>query len=325
MSAGQISSDPNFWDSNNRKIIFGIGGSAVGGSTIYHQYQENQFKKNLLAYERAKELYKGTLNPYQYVMRATDDGISPRQMKEELNAWGEKWKGTDFANPEAFEVTETWRPREELGAKFFRQKDRVCRLNRSEPDRSKKSESEVFSSDGRFNSASTAEQKGKNVVRLGGRGGSTRLREEQLENGIETSTQRYKHSPHSVSNVDAEEVQGEPVVWHSFTCTSPQQVGPIPFYLFSIAFVFTSTILASYVQDKFSKSVNPTRPKNRVLGNPSGEEQELEESATNATPQCLLETFQSYQNKTISKTKAVFILVHFYNLSEIEAVKLLDE
>ena len=321
MSAGQIPSDPNFWDSNNRKIVFGVGSAVVGGSQVYHNQKENRYKDKMLAYERAKGLYKGILNPYQYVMRATDDGISPREMKEELNAWGEKWKGTDFANPEAFDVTETWRPHEEFGAKFFRQKDRVCKLNRSEPDRSKKSESEVFSSDGRFNSTSTPEQKEKNVVRLGGRGGST----EQLKNGIETSTQRYKYSPHSVSNVDAEEVQGEPVVWHSFTCTSPQRVGPIPYYLFSIVFVFTGTVAVNYVQHKFSKWLKPIKPKNRTLGNPSGEEQELEESATNATPQCLLEIFKSYQNKTISKTKAVFILVKFYNLSETEAVKLLDE
>ena len=312
-----MSSDPSFWDSNNRKIVFGVGSAIVGGSQVYHNNQENQFKRSLLAYKRVKGLNSGTLNPYQYIQRATEDGICPRQMKEELNAWGEKWKGTDFANPEAFNVTETWRPREETGAKLLGQKDRVCKLNEVR----KESESGVFSPDGRFNSAATAEEKGKNVIRLGGRGGST----EQLKNDIETSTQRYKHSPHSVSNVDAEEVQGEPVVWRSFTCTSPQQVGPMPYYLFSIVLVFIGTVAVSYVQHKFSKWLKPTTPKNRTLGNTFGEEQELEESATNATPQCLLETFQSYQNKTISKTKAVFILVHFYNLSEIEAVKLLDE
>lgn len=319
MSAGQISSDPNFWDSNHRKIVFGVGSAVVGGSQVYHNQKENQYKDKMLAYKRVEGLNKGTLNPYQYVIRAADDGIPTHQMKEELNAWGEKWKGTDFANPEAFEVTETWRPREELNAKFFRQKDRVCKLNKVR----KESESGVFSYDGRFNSASTAEQKGKTVVRLGRRGGST----EQLENGIETSTKPYKYSPHSVSNVDAEEVEGvqDSLVWDSFTCTSPQRVGPIPYYLFSIVFVFIGTIAVNYVQNKFSKSITPTRPKNRALGNPSGEEQELEESATNAMPQCLLETFKSYQNKTISKKKAVFILVRFYNLSETEAVKLLDE
>ena len=314
MSAGQMSSDPNFWDSNNRKIVFGVGSAIVGGSQVYHNNQENQFKKNLLAYKRVKGLNSGTINPYQYIQRAAEDGIPTRQMKEELNAWGEKWKGTDFSDPEAFNVTETWRLREETGTRLLGQKDRVCKLNEVR----KESESGVFSPDGRFNSAATPEQKGKNVVRLGGRGGST----EQLENGIETSTKPYKYSPHSVPNVDTEEVQGEPVVWRSFTCTSPQQVGPIPYYLFSIVFVFTGTVAVSYVQHKFSKWLKPTMPKNRALGNPSGEEQELEESAT---PQCLLETFKSYQNKTISKTKAVFILVKFYNLSETEAVKLLDE
>ena len=321
MSAGQISSNPNFWDSNSRKIIFVVGSAVVGGSQVYHNQKENQYKDKMLAYKRVQGLTKGTLNPYQYVMRAADDGIPTHQMKEELNAWGKKWKGTNFANPGAFNVTETWRPREELGAKLLGQKERVFKLDEVRT----KSESEFLSSDGRFNSAATATQKGKNVVRLDGRGGSTQPLKEQLENGIEMSTKPYKYSPNSVSNVDAEEVQGKPVVWRSFTCTSPQQVGPMPYYLFSIVLVFTGTVAVSYVQHKFSKWLKPTIPKNRTLGNTSGEEQELGESATNATPQCLLEIFKSYQNKTISKTKAVFILVNFYNLSKAEAVKLLDE
>ena len=127
MSAGQLPSDPNFWDSNSRKIIFGVGGGAVGGSQIYHQHKENKHNDKMLAYERNRGLNNGTLNPYQYIMRATEDGIRPRQMKDELHAWGKKWKGTNFADPEAFNVSETWKLCDEDPARFFpvRQKEFV--------------------------------------------------------------------------------------------------------------------------------------------------------------------------------------------------------
>ena len=42
MSAGQISSDPNFWDSNSQKIIFGVGSAVVGGSQVYHNQKEKR-------------------------------------------------------------------------------------------------------------------------------------------------------------------------------------------------------------------------------------------------------------------------------------------
>jgi hypothetical protein len=86
MSAGQTPSDPNFWDSNSRRIIFGVGGGAVGSSTIRHNHRESQYKQKMLAYERTKSLNEGTLNPHQYVMRAADDGIPTRLMKQELIA-----------------------------------------------------------------------------------------------------------------------------------------------------------------------------------------------------------------------------------------------
>ena len=50
MSAGQL---PNFWDSNSREIIFGVGGGAVGGSQIYHQHNEK-----ILEFERTVHLIR---------------------------------------------------------------------------------------------------------------------------------------------------------------------------------------------------------------------------------------------------------------------------
>jgi len=343
MSAGQTPSDAHFWDSTDRKIIFSIGGGVLGGSQMHHHHQENQYRKKMLSLERVKGLNDGSLNPSPFIMRASEDGIRTSQMKQELVAWGDKWKGTDFANPEAFSVTEEWNISQEPTRKFLRLKDRYCNLNVRKSDRGTQSEY------ARFSSASTAEQsvptteqkeKEKATKRLGRRGGKTELMEvqkgtQQLNNNIEMATHRSNYSPNSVYEVAAEEVQAVPdqSVWHSYTFTSPQEVGPIPFYLFSIVLVFTSTILLSYVQHKFLKWINSTNsqkpdstiPENRTLGKPSGEEQKLEESATRATPHVLLETFKSYQSKTISKKKAAYILVNFYNLSEVEALELLDE
>ena len=172
-------------------------------------------------------------------MRATEDGIRPRQMKDELHAWGKKWKGTNFAD----NVSEAWKLCDEDPARFFRQTERVCKLDR----KNERSDSEFFSSDGRFNSAATASVATADVVWLGRRGGST----EPLKGELETSTKRYRYSPNSVSNVDVEEIHGEdPAVWTSFTCTSPREMGPIPFYVFSILVVFVSTVSISYLQQR---------------------------------------------------------------------------
>lgn len=213
-------------------------------------------------------------------------------------------------------MTEEWNIRQEPAGKFLRLKDRSCNLNVHQIDRDTGSEDAPLSLDPTAEQSVLTTEKGKATKHLGRRGGSNERMEVQevLNNGIENATHRYNSSVYEVG----EAVPDRPIL-RSFTYTTPQEIGPIPFYLFSIVFVLTSTIFVSYVQEKFLKRLIPIRPK---LGSLSGEEQE---SATNATPQCLLEIFKSYQNKTISKAKAVYILVHFYDLSEIEAVKLLDE
>ena len=332
MSAGQMPSGPSFWDSNNRKIIFGVGGSVVGGSQVRHNQQETRHQKWMRSFELNKGLNERSLNPQQYILRASDDGLSIHQIKLELVAWGRIWKGTTFPDPEAFSVAEEWHIRQEPAGKFLRLKERSCTLNVHKSDTDKGSECvhlSLASTD--QPSVLTTEQKeeGKATKRLGRRGGSNQLIEtqegaKQLNNGIEIATHRHKYSPwiKAPSNNPVYEV-GEAVpdrpILRSYTCTTPQEMGPIPFYLLSIVFGLTSVFLVSYLQEKF---LSPATPKNRTIGTPSGEEQE---SATRGTPQLLLDIFTSYQNKTISKAKAVYILVNFYNLSEIEAVKLLDE
>ncbi len=42
----------------------------------------------------------------QFVKYASQDNVPTDEIVEELVGWGEKWKGTDFSDPEAFSVNE---------------------------------------------------------------------------------------------------------------------------------------------------------------------------------------------------------------------------
>ena len=214
----------------------------------------------------------------------------------------------------------------------MRLKDRSCQLDVHKSESSQhKSESESSSFDASApiaeDSVLTTEQKGT-PKHLGRRGGSIELME-VAENGLEMSTQR---SPNLVSAEQVQAVSDRPVL-RSYTFVSPGEISPIFYYIFGVVFVFTSSVVVEYLLRKLSRWTNPknsqesasTMQQNRSVESPSGEEQELEELATKATPQLLFEIFKSYQSKTISKKKATYILVNFYNLSEIEAINLLDE
>ena len=236
-------------------------------------------------------------------------------------------------------MTEKWITSENAGRRLMRLRDRSCELNHlktNQSDKGTESESELSSFDARLSSVPIAE-KGTTQKYPCRRGGSTELMEVQevTENSIEMSTERYKYSPNAIYEVGAEEVQAlsDRPILRSYTFISPGEISPIFYSIFGIVFVFTSTVVVEYLLRKLSRWTNPknsqesasTMQQNRSVESPSGEEQELKESARKATPQLLFEIFKSYQSKTISKKKATYILVNFYNLSEIEAINLLDE
>ena len=285
-----------------------------------------------------EKLNTRSITPKQYVKHASQDNVPTDEITEELVGWGEKWKGTDFSDPEAFSVNEKWITSRNPARRFMRLRDRSCQLDVHKSNKDMESESSSF--DARLNSASiaehsllTTEQKGKGTTpkHLGRRGGSIELMDVQkvTENGLEMSTQCYKDSPNLVYEVSTEEVQAvsDRPVLRSYTFVSPGEISPIFYYIFAVIFVFTSSVVVEYLLRKLSRWTNPKNSASTMQQNesPSGEEQELEESATKATPQLLFEIFKSYQSKTISKKKATHILVNFYNLSEIEAIHLLDE
>ena len=337
-------SGSNFWENPGTKAICIGGSGAVGGSQIHHNHQENQHKRIIRGLEMVEKLNNRSITPKQYVKYASQDNVPTDEITEELVGWGEKWKGTDFSDPEAFSVNEKWIASRNPSRRFVRLRDRSCKLDMDKSNKDMESESSSF--DARLNSASiaehsvlTTEQKGKGTTpkHLGRRGGSIELMDVQkvTENGLKMSTQCYKDSPNLVYEVSTEEVQAvsDRPVLRSYTFVSPGEISPIFYYIFGVVFVFTSSVVVEYLLRKLSRWTNPknsqesasTMQQNRSVESPSGEEQELEELATKATPQLLFEIFKSYQSKTISKKKATYILVNFYNLSEIEAINLLDE
>jgi hypothetical protein len=332
-------SGSNFWENPGTKAICIGGSGAVGGSQMHHNHQENKHKKIMRGLEMVEKLNNRSITPKQYVKYASQDNVPTDEITEELVGWGEKWKGTDFADPEAFSVTEKWITSENAGRRLMGLRDRSCELNHlktNQSDKGTESESELSFFDVRLSSVPIAEQKEKGTTPkyLGRRGGSTELMDVQkvTENGLEMSTQCYKDSPNLVYEVSTEEVQAvsDRPVLRSYTFVSPGEISPIFYSIFGVFFVFTSSVVVEYLLRKLSRWTNPknsqnsvsTMQQNRSVERPSGEEQE---SATKATPQLLFEIFKSYQSKTISKKKATYILVNFYNLSEIEAIHLLDE
>ena len=329
-------SGPSFWDKTGGKSILVGGSSIYGGYALYRNHKENMYQRNMLRFERGKGLKEGWINPEQYVLHAREHGLSVDEMKQELVGWGGESKGTNYADPEAFSLTEKWHESSNPIRRALGREDRSCTLNVHKSNKGGGSEHGHLSmAPTEELSVLTTEQKGegKGTKRLGRRGGSNQLIEvqevaEQLNNGIEIATHRHNYSPDSVYQVAeavpdsvyqvAEAVPGRPIL-SSYTCTGPQEIGPVPFYLFSLVFVITSTYLATYVQKRFLK---PAMSKNSILRDLFGEEQE---SAPKATAQLLLDIFTSYRNKTISRAQAVYILVKCCNLSEDEADKLLDD
>ena len=173
--------------------------------------------------------------------------------------------------------------------------------------------------------------------------------QEVTKNGIDMATGCYKYYPwvgareaeaspslmppnNLVSEDCAEQVQAVPdrpfMQTYKFTTSPP--LHPIFYYLFALGFICISSFLISYIQHKFSKWTNSqnlasTMQENssvEALARPSGEE---ERSATKARPEFVIETFLAYKRRLISKKKAAYILVKYYNLSEVEALELLDD
>ena len=102
MSAAETPSGPHFWDTTGGKTVLGAATSIVSSSTIHRNQQASNHERQMRSSERIKHLNDGSLNPAQYVLSASRDNVPSRDIKKDLVSWGDKWRGTDFANPEAF-------------------------------------------------------------------------------------------------------------------------------------------------------------------------------------------------------------------------------
>lgn len=340
MSAGQMPSGPNFWDSNGGRSILVGGTGAYGVSQILHNERQNHHLRVHRSTERVVKLTEGKLNPAQYVLEASRDNAPSSFIKQDLLSWAGNWNDTDFSKPELFDVID------QPATSIWRSRERCCRLMTRPVDKGVESQSEFASFDTRLSSISTTKQKGEKKLtkNLGLRGGSTEAMEVQgvTKNGIDMATGRSKYCPSAGASrnnlaykVSPEQVQAVPdrPFTRTYEFTSPRPLHPAFYYLFALGFICGSTVLVNYVQRKFSKwldSQDSQGPASTVeenssvkaLERPSGEEAG---SATKTRPEFVIETFLAYKRKLISKKKAAYILVKYYNLSQVEALELLDD
>ena len=348
MSAGQMPSGPNFWDSNRGRDVI-IGGTGVyGTSQMIRNERENHHQRVQRSTERVIKLTEGKLNPAQYVLEASRDNVPRSFVTEDLSTSAGSWDGIDFSNPKAFSVTDEWKPSHNPVKNFLGLQDKFYRLQTYPLD-----------------SVPTTKQEGEKTLtkNLGLRGGSTETIEVQgvrrppvalpamqkasegvTKNGIDMATGRSKYCPwvgaprnnlaYEVCEISPEQVQAVPdrPVKHSYSFRVISPPSPILYFLFSLGFICGSTVLVNYVQRKFSKwldSQESRGPASTIEENssveaverPSGEEAG---SATKAKPEFVIETFLAYKRRLISKKKAAYILVKYYNLSEVEVLELID-
>ena len=183
-----------------------------------------------------------------------------------------------------------------------------------------------------YSSDSTAQKKQeKPIKRSGRRGGSTKpgeLHEVTQERAI----QQYAYSPNVIEEFsEGEDIQVIPdrPVLYSYSCSSPEPMNPIFFYVLGISLVVGTSVLLTYVQNKTAKWLTPQKPDSTTPERGSVERLEKPSSEGKgedglATPQFLLDTFKSYKSKVISKKKATYILTRYYHVSEATALELLD-
>ena len=333
MSAGQVPSGPNFWDSNAGKGVIYGGTGIYGVSQMVYNERQNHHQRVQRSLERVTKLTVGKLNPAQYVLEASRDNVPSSFIKQDLLSWAGDWNDTDFSKPELFDVID------QPPTSIWRSRERSCRLMTRPVDKGVESQSEFASFDTRLSSVSTAGQEGEKTLtkNLGLRGGSTEAMEVQgvTKNGIDVATGRSKHCANLAYEVCEEQVQAVPdrPFTRTYEFTSPRPLHPVFYYLFALGFICGSAVLVNFVQRKFSKwldSQESQGPASTVeenssveaLERPSGEEAG---SATKAKPEFVIETFLAYKRRLISKRKAAYILVKYYNLSEVEVLELLDD
>lgn len=87
--------------------VAGVGAAVLGEKQI-RSAQTNQHTakaKRLLRHQKA--LTANKITPLQFLTLEARDGARPKQIEEELRAWGGKWQGVDFGNSSQFSVVET--------------------------------------------------------------------------------------------------------------------------------------------------------------------------------------------------------------------------
>ena len=149
-----------------------------------------------------------------------------------------------------------------------------------------------------YSSDSTAQKKQeKPIKRSGRRGGSTKpgeLHEVTQERAI----QQYAYSPNVIEEFsEGEDIQVIPdrPVLYSYSCSSPEPMNPIFFYVLGISLVVGTSVLLTYVQNKTAKWLTPQKPDSTTPERGSVERLEKPSSEGKgedglATPQFLLDT-----------------------------------
>ena len=320
--------------------LTGLGGTVYGAQTIDKVVKKNHHFKLKRSSERITRLTIGERNPAQFVLDCSRDHVSSFEIKEELVAWNGTWKGTDFSNPDAFDVVSRERESSNPIRSFLGLKDRSCYLKTHPIDKKEDTGTRSVSIESVEVQEATTNDINMEV-------------QEVIGNGINVSTGLYKFNPNLIYEVSAEQlktVQGETVPDRQFTkvyefTTSPP-LPPIIYYGVSLTVLAGSTLLFRYLQRqylKWSKSENSQKSASAGSQRPTSTELQgpppaAEENCTfgeryksngnvssEGTPEDFLEILTSYKRGIISKKATVYVLSKFYDLSVAEALEMLDE
>lgn len=283
----KLPSGSNFGEGPFWKIGGAIGGAAYGAQTMDNMVKKNHHFKLNRSSERITRLTLGERNPPQFVLDCSRDNVSSFETKEDLVAWGETWRGTDYSNPDAFDVLSKERDSSNRIRSALGLKDRSSYLKTHPIDNKTESQSELVSSDTGFGSVPTIKEKENEVLKIkkkGKSGEDTGTRSVNIEgmevqeattndinmevqqvigNGTNVSTGLYKFNPSLIYEVSAEQletVQGEAVPDRQFTkvyefTTSPP-LPPIIYYGLSLTLLAGSTLLFRYLQRQYLKWSN---------------------------------------------------------------------
>ena len=163
-----------------------------------------------------------------------------------------------------------------------------------------------------------------------------------LSNNVSSNEYRYiPNMSHEVSEVSQEYYQGRPVK-HTFTATRNYTTPDGVYYGIAIALALVGSLMFDSIKRIFQEWISSEDSKEsaKVLeesgsGRPQVDGKELEAGEgspttinvidTKATAELMLEIFVCYKKGAITKGGAICLLTTYYNLSQAEALQVLEE